>query len=243
MQRISVEKGKTALADFELKSAGLLGQLAIETNVADVVVYLDGIRYQGVSGSTPLEVPAGYHVVTVVKDGYLTYPAYQRILVNEAETARVRFELRESGDIGYLQIISNRSSAYIYLSDRFSGIKANGEPFPVEPGVYQIHLQENGYTALPVSELVRINPGETISLTFSMQPATASDTLQVITSRPGANIILNGELLPYLTPLPDLAIARGMHFVNFMRDGKLFADKDMQIEIPSLKDNLIAVDF
>ena len=243
MQRLSVEKGRTAVAEFELKSAGRIGQIALETNLSGISVYLDGIRYPHDEAKGLIDVPVGFHVITVLKAGHVSYPPYQRILVTGEGAAPVRVELRKSDTVGFLRVTSNRSSAYVYLSDRFSGIRANGDPFPVEAGVYQVRLQENGFTAIPVSELVRISPGETQSLSFHLQQSTRMDTLQVITPTAGANIILNGEMLPYLTPMPDLVVGEGTQFLNFMRDGRMYAEKDVLIEYASLKQKVVAVEF
>ncbi len=242
MQRLSLQTGKTAVAEFELKSTGRMGTLAIQTNESDFDLFVDGVKYP-VAANGQVPIPAGHHVVTVVKDGYLANPLYRHVLVSDQGVTAVAFQLEKRADIGFLKVSSNRASAYIYLTNQFSGIKANGESFPVKAGVYEIRLLENGYSSIPVAELVRIMPGETAELSFHLQPETHVDTLQLITPHPGANIILNGQTMPYMTPYPDLALSRGTHFLNLMRDGIVYAEKDLQIDLSHLKDRRLVVDF
>lgn len=242
MQRISLQAGKTMVAKFELKSTGRMGKVAIASNISGFDTFVDGVKYPASADKT-LEIPAGHHVISAVKKGYLAKPHYQHLLVKENAITKVAFNFEQSSDIGYLKVTSNRSSAYIYLSNQFTGIKANGKAFPVKAGVYEIRLQENGFSSIPVAEIVTINPDITKTLSFHLKPESRVDTLQLLTPTPGANVILDGKVLPYVTPMVDLALSEGTHFLNLMRDGQLYEAKDMQIDLVKFKDKRLIVDF
>ncbi len=242
MQRVSLPAGKTMVAKFELKSTGRMGNVSVQSNISGFDVYVDGVKYPA-NADKELEIPAGYHVISAVKKGYLANPHYQYLLVEENAVTNVQFNFEQNSDIGYLKVTSNRSSAYIYLSNQFTGIKANGKAIPVKSGVYEIRLQENRFASIPVAEIVTINPEETKSFSFHLKPESRMDTLQLLTPTPGANVILDGKMLPFVTPLMDLALSEGTHFLNLMREGQLYEAKDMQIDLVKFKDKRLVVDF
>lgn len=228
MQRIQVEANGTARAEFTLKSAGLLGQISVSANQADFKIFVDGIAIPD-RPEAVIEVPAGYRVITAVKAGYLANPSHQRVLVKAGELTQLRFTFEPGGNIGYLNVSSNLNSAYVFIDNRFSGLKANGGPFPVPAGVYEIRVCQNGYSNIPQAELLRVNPGQTYALSFHLQPEAARDTLHIATASPGAGIIIDGHWQPIVTPARDLYLSPGIHFFNFMRDGRLYAAEELQI--------------
>lgn len=242
MQRVSLQAGKTMIAKFELKSTGRMGKISVKANVTGFQIFVDGVKYPA-NADNELEIPAGHHVISAVKKGYLANPHYQYLLVEENAVTNVRFNFAQNSDIGYLKVTSNRSSAYIYLSNQFTGIKANGKAIPVKTGVYEIRLQENGFASIPAAEIITINPDVTKNLSFHLKPESRVDTLQLLTPTPGANVILDGKMLPYVTPVMDLMLSEGTHFINLMREGQLYEAKDMQIDLVKFKDKRVVVDF
>ena len=242
MQRIQVEANGTARAEFTLKSAGLLGQISVSANLEKFTIYVDGIAVPALPESV-IEVPAGYRVITVVKEGYLANPHYQRVLVKAGELTPLRFTFDPGGDIGYLDISSNLNSAYVFIDNRFSGLKANGGPFPLPAGVYEVRVCQNGYSNIPQAELLRIIPGQTHALSFHLQPEAARDTLHIATATPGAGIIIDGHWQPVVTPARDLYLSPGIHFFNFMRDGRLYAAQELQINSEPNNQKLLSYDF
>ncbi|MCB0286713.1 MAG: PEGA domain-containing protein [Calditrichaeota bacterium] len=241
MQKVVLENGKTAAVSFEMKNVGKMGMLQIDVNQTDVDVYVDGIKMP-VADLAAMEIPVGHHIISVVKNGYLATPQYHRVLVNENGVTNVQFSMEKS-DVGYLKISSNRASGFVYLSNKMTGIKANGQAFPVAEGVYEIRIVENNYISLPEKELVRISAGETVELSFHLQQSPTLDTLNLLSDRPGDNIILNGEVLPYVTPISDLVLNDGVNFINLMRNGQLLAEKDEAVDVANLKDRRLQLNF
>ncbi|NIV04105.1 MAG: PEGA domain-containing protein, partial [Calditrichae bacterium] len=186
MRRINVEAGKTAVASFTLKNTAKMGKVQIETNLPDYQLFVDGIPFA--KTASQIEVPIGYRVITAIKDGYLTRPNHHRILINDDQVVRLQFQFERQKDIGYLQVSSNRSSAYIYLDDHLTGIKANSAVIPIKEGIYKVRLRENGFQSSPSEELFQVHPGEKHELLFNLQPESDQDTIQLITRKPGASI-------------------------------------------------------
>ena len=92
-------------------------------------------------------------------------------------------------------------------------------------------------------ELVRISPGEKKALSFNLQPESVQDTVQIITKNPGAGIIIDGHWQPFITPVLDLALSEGVHFLNLMRDHQLYSEKEVQLDVEKLEDKVIVLDF
>ncbi len=239
--RISVRPGKTQTVRFELKNVARMGRVVIETDQKPFQVYVDGVPYQLQNGT--LQVPIGYHVITPVKKGYLARPPYRRILVEENMARVASFQLTPEEEIAYLRVSSNRVRANVFLDDQFSGVKASGMLLPVKSGTYQVRVKEAGYRSNPAFEIVHLEPGQAEEAIFYLSPESPTDTLHLFTNNPGANIILDGELLPFVTPLPELLVTRDVHFLNFMRNEQLYLPRDMLLDIANLRDKTFVLDF
>lgn len=242
MQRIVVKANIPVSANFELKNSGRLGKLSVYSNLKDFKIFVNGIA-RPLRESDLLELPAGYHVISVVKEGYLANPLFRRILVEEQKVKRVEFDFSNREDFGYLKVTSNRSGGYVYLDEQLSGIKPNGGAFPVPVGVYEVRICEQGYQSVPSLQLLRINAGETTALSFNMDTESASDTLHILTRVPGATVMINGESTPYVTPLPDFVLNEGTHYINLMRNDRLFSKKDIRVDVNALNENRLILDF
>ncbi|RMI25517.1 MAG: PEGA domain-containing protein, partial [Calditrichaeota bacterium] len=242
MQKISLERNRTAVVEFSLKSAARFGWIEVEANLPDFRVYVDGLPYLP-GGEKRLRVPAGYHVITAVRPGYLADPPFRRIVIREDQHLRLFFNFQKTDELGYLKVTSNRSAGYIYLDDRLTGFKPNGDAFPVKAGIYQVRVRENGYTSTPAEKILEVKPGKRYSLSFHMQPETLLDTLQVITSVPGAAITVDGQWMPFVTPMLELTVSDGGHFFNLIRDGQPYSEKDIYMELHELDDKRLIVDF
>lgn len=242
MQRIAVEPNKTAVAEFIMKASGLLGKVAVETNLNDFQLYVDGIAAPPGENNL-VEIPAGYHVISALKQGYLVNPLHQRILVKENETTRLSFRFEKSENLGYLNVSSNSYSAYVFVDNVLTGIKANARPIPVPEGVYEVRLCQNGFRSIPETELVRVVPGQTYSLSFHMETEAAYDTMQIITPNPGAGIIVDGHWMPYVTPISELALSEGIHYLNLMRNGRFYSEKEVPLVLNNQVRRSVVVNF
>ena len=219
MQKIILDDDNTTSVNFELKNSSLLGNLAVGVNQQDYKLFIDGIQIRQTPGQ-PLSLPAGYHVVSVVKDGYLATPSYQRILVAPDSTININFDLNVFDEIGYLEVSSNHSDGFVFISGRI----------PLKPGLHEIRLCGNGIIASPQTERVRIENGKIVKLDFSQQPAEVVDTMDILQAPAGAVVVLNGVVTPYVTPVTEILLSPGPHFVNLIADNKLLSSSAQHVE-------------
>lgn len=242
MQRVTVEADEQVAAEFTLKTAGRFGQVSVESNLRDFRLYVDGVSLQG-DPQKPLQIPAGFHVFTGVREGYLANPLNQRVLVPENKVTRLRINFEKQEEVGHLRVSSNRPSAFVYLDNQFTGLAANGKSFPVAPGLYEVRICENGYGSFPESKLLRVEPGEHYTVSLHMKEEDHVDTLAVITPQPGASIIVDGRWTPFVTPMTELVLSEGLHFLNLQRDGRLLAEKDVPVEVNKLENKQLTLNF
>ena len=240
MQRITVDANETEAVEFSLKNSASMGKVMVESNEDDYQLFVDGLPYRKTTDI--IEIPTGYRIISVVKPGYAASPSYHRVVVNGEGVQRLAYEFSSMEDHGLIEVSSNQSSPYIYVDEKMVGLKANSPAFPIKPGIYEVRVRENGFRAHPPSEMVNIKPGEKISLSFHMQPE-AMDTVQIVSAEPGASIMINGQWVPYVTPVSDFLLSKGDHYVNLMREGQLMRDKDIHVDVAVSDDNMIWLDW
>ena len=228
MQRVAVGKSKLTEVRFALRGLAPLGEVIIETDRKPFRLFVDGVPHP--VHESVFKVPVGYHVFTVVKKGFLSDPLYHRVLVEEGKPVTLRFQFQPLEEFGHLRVSANESQAWVYIDNQFSGFKANHQWIPVRPGIYDVRVRKNGYRVTPAYEMINILPGERHSLVFDLQPTAEVRKIAILTPEPGAVIILNGEWLPYMTPLKSFSISPGDHFLNLMRNGKLYSTTDVHID-------------
>lgn len=241
MALVSVAANRSAAVHFSLKNAGFMGKVLIESNLSNFDLYMDGLPYKMIQSS--VEVPIGYHVFSAVKSGYIASPTHHRILVERDGAKQVRFQFNPEEEIGYLQISSNRQNEYIYLDDKFTGLKAIGKPFVVRAGTYEVSVRENGFVNHPVNKTINLLPGEKKMIVFRSEPVEENQNINIFTETPGAVIIIDGAWTPFVTPAQGLALSPGSHFINLMRGDNLYAPKDVLLDVAKLKGDDIRFDF
>ncbi len=240
--RVAVPKGKLAVAKFQLKNAAQMGRITLNTNVPKYSVFVDGIP-QAISPEGQLDLPAGYHTVMVVKKGYRSKPNYKRILLQPGETKTLEFLLEPMEERAQVQIFSNHRDAAVYINGKFSGYLANGATIELPPDIYDITVRKNGYTPFPESETISLVDGELETLNFQLRPQTEHHTVQILTREPGATIFIDGQQLPFVTPLFAFDISAGDHFINFMRGDQEYHPGDYFVSNKALLSGKIIADF
>jgi hypothetical protein len=241
MGAISVKSNRTVSINFELSNSIILGKVTIESNNTSFDLYMDGVHCKVVGGR--IDVPIGYHVFTAVKEGYITEPAYYRVLVEEKTPKNINFNFKKGEELGYLQISTVRESEYVYIDQSFTGVKANGETISIPAGTYEVTVRENGYICEPESRILEISPGSKQLIVFNSRPAEKSESLRIVSKKPGATVILNGKWLPFVTPILDFELSEGIHYLNLMRGEQLFSEEDIPFNLTKIKNNEIYFNF
>jgi len=226
--QVSVKKLQTV--SFELTSIPYLGKVMVEVKdlQGEFQLLVDGFVCP-MDVNRQVMVPIGFHVFTVVKSGYLADPPYVRTHVTRDDITHLEFRLTPEKDLGALEISGGAPYGYIYIDGKFTGMRANDACITMRAGTYEISVRQNGYRADPLKQVVDVQPNGRNRLVFSLKPVAEETTVAVQTTTPGANIFLDGEFLPYVTPMPDLALSPGEHFLNLYRDGKWYQPEDLTI--------------
>lgn len=230
MAPVAVEKNKLARIQFRLSNTNRLGTVRLVVSEPYASLYVDGLRYQmGKNGIS--QVPYGYHTFMVVKKGFLASPAYRRVFVAPDDTTEVDFELLPDQNIGYLQVTDNLFKGHIFLDRKFSGMQASADLLPVRSGTYEVRVRKNGFRCLPDSQMINILPGETRMVVFRLEPVAERVPVKILAREPGANIILDGEFTPYVTPIAELPVSPGKHYLNLMRGNQVYSQKEKPLYV------------
>lgn len=229
---VNLVKNKMVTVRFELRNTAQLATIQLHVNLANYRLYVDGLPY-AVEKDGIARVPYGYHTFMVVKQGYVGDPSYRRLLVKPDEVTHIHFELIRDSNVGLLQVSNNLYAGNIYLDKYYTGFKARGDRLPVRAGIYEVRVLGNGYRAIPDSQLVNIIPGEKRLLIFRLEPEEKSMKINIRSKKPGAAIFIDGEWMPYVTPVTGLKISPGRHFINLARDSHLYSDLDVPILVRS----------
>ncbi|RMF60111.1 MAG: PEGA domain-containing protein [Calditrichaeota bacterium] len=241
MQQVTVERNRVVTVNFELKHSAYFATLELQSNVTDYQLFVDGVPFQ--HDGNQIQIPSGYHVIAAVKSGYLASPAFHRVLLERDEHQVISFNFKPVKDLGYIRVTNNRSTSYVYLNNRLTGIKANKGFIPVEPGIYEVRVRENGFQPLPEVEILTINPNERRTLSFHMTPVSAVDTLQILSNPPGASISIDGYWQPLVTPAPEILLSRGDHFINLMVGETIYRETDLLVDASHFEKKRLEIDF
>ncbi len=242
IRRVMVKPNKTTAASFRLKTVLVLEKLKIKANLPDFQLFVDGLPHQ-LDENNWVKLPVGYHVIAVVKKGYVTHPPIRRLVMEKGHEYEISFNFEKNDNLGILQISSNENRGYVYVDNQLTGLKASGFPIYLPRGIYQIKVRQNGYRAYPENIIVNLLPGDKQILVFQMKKENRSIPVEVATRTPGSSIIVDGELFPYVTPARELKLSPGDHFLNFYHSGNFYSLLDKNIQVSDSKPKAFYYEF
>ena len=217
VRMVSVQKNKAATLDFRVHSILKLGKVRINSNISGAGLYVDGLPFfLGPNGTA--EISEGFHTIMLVKKGYLATPPYQRVFIKSREVTEVVFNLTPDKQLSYLRISNNLSAGTIYLNEKYTGMQATGDLLPVPPGLYEVNVVKNGYISEPESQLIELTEGDERLIVFRLQKSENDYPVEIKSANPGAMINIDGDYLPYVTPVRDLNLSGGKHYLTLMRN-------------------------
>ena len=161
------------------------GAVSIKTTPEGASVLVNGIR-RGVTPLALTDVPKGRATISLSLDGYI--PEERTITLDAGDSQEVDVEMQPRP--GSLFLISNPDGARFYINGNVRG-KGPVTIDEIRPGKYTIRAELEGYGA--VEREVVIAPGGSASEEFRLSSVRGS--LEVKTSPPGAQIIIDGHLL------------------------------------------------
>ncbi|MEJ2048482.1 MAG: PEGA domain-containing protein, partial [Calditrichota bacterium] len=242
MQMVSVRENKSIAVDFSVHSISRNGQVKINFNVPDAQLYVDGLPFfLGSSGLS--EIPEGFHTLMLVKRGYITDPVYHRVFINPAETTEVSFNFIPDEPLSYLKVSDNLSAGSIYLNGKYTGMQASGNLLPVRPGLYEVKVLKNGYITDPETHLIELAEGDERLIVFHLEAAADYFPVEIKSVNPGAIINIDGEYLPFVTPMKNLSLSSGTHHLALCREENGIQEQETIIKVGPKSKNCYSYSF
>jgi hypothetical protein len=121
-----------------------LGAVAVTTDFPGARILLDGNITGRTTPDTLINIPAGDHVVRVVKDGYRVAPDSITVLVQKDSIAIAGFFLSEILNTGQVFVESTPPGAEILINGSSAGL-LTPDTLVLEAGDYNLALNKNGY--------------------------------------------------------------------------------------------------
>jgi serine/threonine protein kinase len=160
------------------------GNVNVTTNPDNATIYIDGVPYNQKTPTIITKLEAGYHNITIKKEGFYDVGDFIKIDPNQTfpyeGTLKPIPKLNSQIQKAYLVVTTNPDGVGLYLNNVYKGISLIPDPSkplsPIElpPGEYELLLKKPGYES--ENHKIVIKPGETKKLHYAMEliPPTIS---------------------------------------------------------------------
>jgi len=171
---VTIRSDETASLHLDLVEAA--GSIAVSSSPAGASILLDGAATGQTTNTTLENVPAGEHIITITKGGYMDATATVTVVYNQ--TATVTLVLTEP--MGSILVTSSPDGAAIFLDGVDTGEVTNALLEHIPVGEHEIALKLDGY--LDAVTTVTVAGGETATVHLDLAGAA-------LTLHPGWNFI------------------------------------------------------
>ena len=209
--------------------------MRVLANTEDVEVFLDG----RVVGKTPADLPAvaaGQHVIEGRKKGFTV--AEEVIKLTPGEQMMVRLKLEKSNEIVTRAILSVKSAepnAEVFLDGASLG-NAPIERKDLEPGRHVVIVRKAGF--VDYKREVVLEEGKPINMVAELQSVAR---LKFLSQPAGAQVFIDGEPIPGVTPNSRNEVAAGEHQI-MMRLPK-YIDNRQTLKVEGGKERIVSADL
>lgn len=192
-QRVTLENSPAPVLSVWVRSDRNIGTLAVDSNVEEAAVYLNGEQYRrGIQKGHWLAnlEPKSYHV-RVVSEGY--EDAEQTIEVKKGESSRLNFELHPRVVMAGLSITGGTPGAEIRLDNKQVGVldASGGFRMDIAPGEYTIEFRKALHE--PAALKRKVAAGQSIALTAAQAQLRPFGSLEFSVSPNGAKVTYRRE--------------------------------------------------
>ena len=210
------------------------GQLTVSSEPDGAVITVEGRTME--SWRTPQTIaslaPAVYRV-TVSKSGYATETRNVQVVSGN----RAALDVRLTPLKAWLNINVIPSGARILIDGKETG-KFSPAEFTLDPATHNVTLKKEGY--FDSSTDIKLTAGQTLSYSPSLTPAGRTDNIKVVgggfkklfgggssegmsrmevrTEPKGAQVTVNGTVLPKVTPF-EILLEPGNYQITLQKDG------------------------
>lgn len=232
-QVVKVEEGKQTKVTGAAP-VGPTGTVKVLASTEGVDVYLDGRP----AGQVPLElaVPAGQHVVEGRKRGFLNAEEVIKLTPGEQMLVRLKLEPNPEGIVrAVLSIKSAEPNAEVFLNGASLGM-APVERKDLEPGKHVVVVRKPGF--VDFKREVVLEEGKPLNLVAELQ---AVSRLKFLSTPPGAQVFIDGEPIPGVTPNARDQVSAGEHQVMMRLPG--YIDHRQTIKVEGGKERIVSSDL
>jgi len=123
------------------------GKIFVTSNPVGCQIFLDGANTGNITPDTLFNVPIGWHLVQVIKDGFRSIPDSLKILVEANKVSLAQFELEKFLQFGYLNVATIPANGEIFIDEQTTGA-FTPDTIQIETGSHQIQIRKNGYRTI-----------------------------------------------------------------------------------------------
>ncbi|MEJ2055522.1 MAG: PEGA domain-containing protein, partial [Calditrichaceae bacterium] len=229
------------------------GYLLLEGNSKGGSLYIDKNLAPGFNYNVPYPVSTGTHEISVIRDGYVTTPSQQQVIIDKNDTVSVRFnfEAHASTTMGYVKILNNIDDARIYVDNNFYGNLSEREIITLKSGRHTMSLEKEGYRSDPFEQQFELPARDTIEVNFTMRTGKSADALvfeggtkklgliEVRSNVKNAEIYINGEKTDYRTDYVLQKMSFGQYVISIKKQGYQSYPDERVVRVD--RDNMRAV--
>jgi serine/threonine protein kinase len=185
-----------------------MGTLYVQTNVAAVEVYADGVLKGVTDGDKQLKIPInpGSHEIRVQKEGY-DNTASQRIEIAKNAETRVPFELAALPPAapifkGTLTVRTNVGAVDVFVDGERKGATGNDKKLEVPDlgvGRHEVRVEKQGYSQLP-AQRVDVKKDSVLPVSFTLNESQGPPSYLDIRGNPGAEVSIDGKIFGTVQP-------------------------------------------
>lgn len=175
---VQVVKDSRIMVNFVLTENK--GSIFVNSTPSGGTIILDHVSTGKITPDTLFDIPAGEHILSVEKSGYLASPESLIVSVLKDQTSLAEFILLDTL-YGSLSVSSNISGASVVIDNRTTD---KTTPFiffnniPIGTHVVSVFKEAHSNDA-PAKEVVNVATGDTVEVGFNLSPATVGpDTVE-----------------------------------------------------------------
>ncbi len=220
---VNVEANKETKVNAELEATmgGQGGTIQVLSNIAKAHVFLDGVD-MGEVPVTIKDVKPGDHFVEVRAAGYQTRE--EKVTVNKGSSNTLKLDLNKIATAeAKIKVVSSVVGADAYIDGAPIGkVPAEQE---VSSGKHFVVVKLDGYKDFEVE--IEIEAGQTKTVPAELKQVAR---LRVISTPPGATVLINGIQQDQKTPIELNELEVGKTFVELQLEGYDVLKKEIVLE-------------
>lgn len=224
-----------------ISNQGNASVLRIFSSVSNSKVFINKNYIGEISSDIPMTIPllAGNYLVSVSKDGYITYE--NSISMLNGKILSINAILPQA--LASIQVLSNIDGANVFINDKFIGQTPVSEFDGISEGIYKISIEKDGYSS--ESKTISISSGQTEEIKFDLKKITSNLILSILhKDLNNIKIFVDDKEIPStsISNNISLSLLPGSHFIRIESSGfsKIYKSiqifEDEELEIPILFD-------